>query len=80
LVFSVGATQVNVTAPLIAVAVVVDVAVSVGVVEVADAGVTAVLALSVESSQPASMVERASNAASAGNFTIGAILRMRFPR
>jgi hypothetical protein len=88
LVFSVGATQVNVAAPLleppvpvevtVTVVVGVDVAVSVtvGVAEVVAAGV---LALSSESEQPATMAERANKAASAGNFTNGAILSMRFP-
>jgi hypothetical protein len=48
--------------------------------EVVDAGAAAVLAVSSESEQPASRVDRANNAASAGNFTIGEILSMRFPR
>jgi FlaG/FlaF family flagellin (archaellin) len=41
------------------------------------AGVDALLALS---SQAANRVERANNAASAGNFTNRVILSMRFPR
>ena len=88
MVFYFGATQVNVAAPLlepfvaveVTVAVVVGVGVTVSVtVGVAEVVAVGVLALSSESEQPATMAERANNAASVGNFTNGAILSMRFP-
>jgi hypothetical protein len=67
-------------AVVVLVVVVVVVVVGEVVAEVVEAEAAAVLAVSSESEQPASRVERANNAASTGIFTIGEILIMRFPR